>query len=161
MKLLLAALLFSPLAQAEVFTFKNAKGEAVGTATITKKDKGVTIALDLKNLPAGPHAFHVNQAGKCLAPSFESAGPHFNPGKSSHGFQSDKGPHAGDFENLTVKEDGTLQAELSNERLALGKGKNSLQKKGGTALVIHEKADDYRSQPAGDAGARIACAEIK
>lgn len=158
--LLLASFLQSPAQAAPLkATFHNPKGEEVGIAHIDGKEKGVTIKLELKKLPPGAHAFHVHEKGSCKAPDFASAGAHYNPSKAAHGFQSDNGPHAGDFENITVREDGTLEVELSNDRLDLGK--SSLRKKGGTALVIHEKGDDYKSQPAGDAGGRIACAEIR
>jgi superoxide dismutase, Cu-Zn family len=81
--------------------------------------------------------------------------------KSGHGFDATEGPHAGDMANFIVGADGTAKVEVINGSVTLGSGSNSLMKTGGTALVIHEKADDYKSQPAGNAGARVACGEIK
>lgn len=140
---------------------KNAKNETVGTATLTPMANGVKILIEAQGLTPGEHAFHVHENGVCQAPKFESAGGHFAPGKNPHGFDAAQGPHAGDMPNLIAAEDGKVKAEIINTHVTLGKGANSLFKKGGTALVIHEKADDYRSQPAGNAGGRVACGEIK
>lgn len=140
---------------------KNAKNEDVGTATLSPVATGVQIKLDLHGLPPGEHGFHVHENGSCVAPKFETAGGHFAPNKKEHGFKVQQGHHAGDMENLKVGGDGVLKAELINKDVTLGKGPNSLFKKGGTALMIHEKADDYQSQPAGNAGARVACGEIQ
>jgi superoxide dismutase, Cu-Zn family len=141
-------------------SFINAKGEEIGTAILTESE-GVKVRLDIRRLPPGRRAFHAHENGRCDPPGFESAGDHFSPDGNEHGFLAKGGPHAGDFENIEVREDGTLKAELINKRITLGKGKNSLRKKGGTSLVIHESTDDYKSQPSGDAGGRIACAVIK
>lgn len=151
----------SASAASQNLVFKNAKGEEVGTATLTELAKGVKIQLDLKGLSAGEHAFHVHENGKCEAPKFESAGGHYAPAKKSHGFDDAKGPHAGDMPNLIVGADGTLKQEVVNTTVTMKPGKTSLFKKGGTSLIVHEKADDYKSQPAGDAGGRAACAEIQ
>lgn len=139
---------------------KDAKGTAVGTATLTELKKGVKIDLDLHGLTPGEHALHFHDKGVCKGPKFESAGGHFSPTPSKHGFDMDGGPHAGDMPNLIAQADGSAKLELVNVNVTLDKGPNSLLKAGGTALVIHEKADDYKSQPAGDAGGRFACGEI-
>ncbi|MFD1037012.1 superoxide dismutase family protein [Virgibacillus byunsanensis] len=135
--------------------------EEIGMATLTQKPNGVNIRLEASNLPPGIHGFHIHEKGICEAPSFESAGEHFNPTNAKHGFDHPEGPHAGDLPNIDVAEDGTVMVEVLADMVTLEEGKdNSLLKEDGTALMIHAKADDYKSQPSGDAGDRIACGVI-
>ena len=153
----------SPVVHAAVTaTMKDARGETVGRATFTEiKSGGVRIALDLHGLPPGEHALHVHEKGACDAPKFETAGGHFAPHGNPHGFDDAKGPHAGDMPNLVVGKDGALKIEIVNANLSLGSKDDSVLRPGGTALMIHEKADDYKSQPAGNAGGRLACGVIQ
>lgn len=139
----------------------NVDGEKTGEATLTEEDKGVSIHIKAWDLPEGVHGFHIHNKGMCDPPTFESAGEHFNPSDAKHGFDNPEGPHAGDLPNLEVGSNGTVEATILNEMVTLKKGEsNSLDHPDGTSLVIHEKADDYVSQPAGDSGERIACGVI-
>lgn len=148
----------SPSAHAD---FINAQGEKIGTAVLTQTAGGVKIAVNAGQLPPGTHAFHVHAVGKCEVPDFKSAGGHFNPGGKQHGKDNANGPHAGDMLNFEVGANGTAQFSTVNAGVSLGAGPNSLFHEGGTALVIHEKADDYKTDPAGNAGNRIACGVIQ
>jgi Cu-Zn family superoxide dismutase len=138
---------------------KNAEGASVGRAKITGTGKSLQIQLDFKNLPPGTHAIHVHETAKCDGPDFKSAGAHLNPQKKQHGFENPKGPHKGDATNFEVKQDGTSKDTVRAKNLS-AKDRKLLFLGGGTSLVIHEKADDYRTDPSGNSGARIACGVI-
>lgn len=138
----------------------NAKGEQVGTATLEQMADGVKITLKVSGLAPGTHAFHIHAVGRCDPPDFKSAGGHFNPFGKKHGVKNPEGAHAGDLPNLEVGPDGTGKAEVIAKDVTLGVRPNSLFQPGGTALVIHADPDDNVTDPAGNAGARIACGAI-
>ena len=143
-------------------SLKDAKGQDVGTATLKPDGTAVAIVYNFKNLAPGEHALHVHQNAKCDgADGFKSAGPHFNPGGKKHGLQNPDGPHAGDMPNIKASDKGVSKGTLQNPRVTLAEGApNSVFANGGTALVIHAKADDEKTDPAGNAGDRIACGTI-
>ena len=147
-------------AQMKHVDLKDAKGNSVGVAMLSPaKGGGVTIDLDLKGLPPGEHALHFHAVPKCEAP-FTSAGGHFNPAGKKHGLQNPEGPHAGDMNNFTVDAKGTAKTTIVNSKVTMGSEPNSICANGGTALMILAAADDMKSDPAGNAGDRIACGEI-
>ena len=140
--------------------FVNMAGEKNGTATLTETAQGVLIELQVTGLPAGELvAFHVHETGKCdHQTGHDSAGGHFNPTNAEHGYLAGKGPHAGDMPNQRVGADGVLRAQVFNSMVKLDGGETAIR---GKALMIHGGQDDYKSQPAGDAGKRQACAVIE
>ena len=141
---------------------KDGKGQNAGQAKFTATKSGVQMSVTVTNLSPGVHAIHIHEAGKCDAPGFTTAGGHFNPANKQHGMQNPEGHHAGDLPNLTVGANGkgAFKSTIQNVTLA-GDGATSLFHAGGTSVVIHEKADDMKTDPAGNAGARIACGMIQ
>ncbi len=138
-------------------------GNEVAEATLTAVDDGVKITLtgdDLSEVE-GEHAFHIHEKGVCELDDFESAGGHYNPTDKNHGKEDAEGPHAGDFDNIKVDVDGKIDVEFVTDQISLDPdAENTVFTKDGTSLVIHADPDDYTSQPAGDAGDRIACGVI-
>jgi Cu-Zn family superoxide dismutase len=140
--------------------FTDAAGKKVGEAILEQRNGAVQIMATFTGLPAGTRAFHIHEVGKC-EPPFESAGEHFNPARKKHGKDNPGGPHAGDLPNITVPESGRASVEVTVKGVALDGGKDGLLDADGAALVVHEGKDDYKSDPAGKAGKRVACAVIR
>lgn len=138
----------------------NSKGQPVGTVKLTEKSNGVQLELQAAQLPPGLHGFHIHAVGQCQAPEFLSAGPHFNPEGKHHGLDNPQGHHLGDLPNLNVGPDGKASLKILAPGVNLGEGPNSLFHEGGTSLVIHARPDDGKTDPAGNAGPRIACGVI-
>jgi Cu-Zn family superoxide dismutase len=146
--------------QATTTRLADAAGKDVGTVTLTPAKDGLLLRAELKGLPPGVHGFHIHAVGKC-EPPFQSAGPHFSPETRKHGYHVESGPHAGDLPNLHVGEGGSVTAEMMVPEVTLASGgKHSLVDADGSSIVVHEKADDYKTDPAGDSGGRIACGVI-
>jgi superoxide dismutase, Cu-Zn family len=138
---------------------KDKDGKEVGKVELTDSPSGVLLRLTLEGIPPGDHAFHVHAVGKCEPPDFKSAGPHFNPDETKHGLLNPEGPHSGDMPNLHVPDSGKLTVEVFNEMVTLD-GEQALLDDDGSAIVVHASADDYTTDPAGNAGDRIACGVV-
>ena len=162
----LVALLFPTLAAAELplaarAILKDAKGDTVGTALLVAEGDGVSVLVQVHDLPPGRHAFHVHAVGKCDPPDFQGAGPHFNPTGKKHGAKNPEGHHMGDLPNVEASANGKGEARSFVAGGTLAAGPNSLVGPQGTALVVHEKPDDEMTDPAGNAGPRIACGVVQ
>lgn len=148
-----------PDAAAATVRLVNAQGQPVGSAVLTEAEDGVRVNVNVRGMPPGQHGLHFHQNGTCDAPDFTSAGPHYNPTSRQHGMQNPQGPHAGDLPNLTVGANGQGELETVKEGVSLRRA-NPLFKQGGTSLIVHATADDMRTDPSGNSGARIACGVI-
>ncbi|HEX6590021.1 MAG TPA: superoxide dismutase family protein [Longimicrobiales bacterium] len=142
-------------------TLQDSTGTQVGTVTLTASaDSGVAIAAQVRGVAPGEHGIHVHMVGQCdPATGFESAGAHLNPTNMQHGLENPNGPHLGDMPNLTVANDSTGTVSFTNAQLRLGQGGNLLDADG-AAIVVHASADDQRTDPSGNSGARVACGVV-
>ena len=136
----------------------SATGQELGTLALNETGGMISVTGTLRGLPPGEHGIHLHQGGQCTPP-FESAGPHWNPTSKSHGSQNPAGPHAGDLPNITVGADSSVNVNVTSPAGPL-RGANGLIDADGAAVVVHASADDYKTDPSGNSGARIACGAI-
>jgi Cu-Zn family superoxide dismutase len=151
----------SPVGTSAVAELRDANDRVVGQATLTEVIGGVRIVLEGRGLPPGERAVHLHAVGKCEPPSFMSAGDHFNPQNKQHGILNSAGPHAGDLPNMTIEPDGMGRLETFTDRVTLGAGPNTVFDDDGTALVVHAAPDDFKTDPTGNSGSRIACGRVE
>ena len=149
-------------AQAAHADLVNAQGATIGHADFSTVPDGVKVSVTVSQLSPGEHGIHIHNVGKCEGPAFTTAGGHFNPTGAHHGTHNaqDPHPHVGDLPNLVVSEKGTGELTFTAVGATISDGPNSLFHDGGTALVIHAKADDLTNDPSGNSGDRIACGVI-
>ncbi len=140
-------------------TVRDQSGNNLGTLTVSESSTGLVTTGTLRGLPAGVHGVHIHGMGRC-EPPFQTAGPHWNPFLRQHGFENPNGPHAGDMQNIIVGGDGTATVNLTTPAGTL-RGPNPLLDADGASIVVHAAADDYRTDPAGNSGARIACGVVR
>jgi Cu-Zn family superoxide dismutase len=139
---------------------RDAAGKEVGVVQLLETPNGLLIVVNVDGLTPGPHAIHIHETGKC-EPPFQTAGGHFNPSGKSHGFNSPAGWHAGDLPNIYADAQGSVRVEVFAPGVSLQSGEHRLLDEDGSAFVIHEHADDQKSDPAGDAGGRVACGVVE
>ena len=135
---------------------RTADGKDVGTVTASADQRGTTFTVDARMMPVGVKGIHVHSVGKCEGPAFTSAGPHWNPTAMQHGKDNPAGPHRGDLPNLDIGQGGTGTVTFTVPGATIG-GADGLLDSDGAAFVVHAKADDYKTDPSGNSGDRIAC----
>lgn len=146
-------------AKVELAPTAKSKSKVKGTITFKEVDGGVELTATLEGLAAGkPHAWHIHEKGDCSAPDAKSAGDHFNPGGHKHGAPDADDRHAGDFGNVDADKAGKASKTLVMKGVTIAEGATSIVGKG---FIVHAKPDDLKSQPAGNAGDRIACGVIE
>ena len=142
------------------FALTGGDGATRGSVTIAEDPAGLTLNVSASGLPAGAHGIHLHEKGLCEGPKFASAGAHWNPAAKKHGRDNPAGAHLGDLANLEVGADGSASVAIPIEGVMMASGANMLADADGTAIVIHAKADDYKTDPSGDSGDRVACAVV-
>jgi superoxide dismutase, Cu-Zn family len=144
-----------------VAVMRSASGVSHGTLRLERNGGAVRIAGALTGLSPGSHGIHFHEVGRCDGPNFASAGAHLNPAGALHGLENPLGPHTGDLPNLTASPNGQAAVDVVSARVTLDSGSAAdLFAGDGTALVIHARPDDQRSDPSGNSGDRIACGVV-
>lgn len=138
----------------------DATGAAKGRATIVQEGSALRVTVDASGMPAGPHGLHLHMVGRCDAPDFTTAGGHWNPTAMKHGKDAPQGPHSGDLPNLDIGSSGNGKLSFTIPNATLTGGETALLDADGAAIVVHAAADDYRTDPSGNSGGRIACGVV-
>lgn len=146
-----------PSAQTARAPLTGPDGRSHGTAYLTQSSGGLVVRVEATGFPPGPHGVHIHATGRCDAPDFSSAGGHWNPTGMAHGFEDPKGPHYGDLPNLIVGADGRGSIDYVVPGANLDGGASDPLDADGAAMIVHAGADDYRTDPSGASGGRIAC----
>lgn len=154
-----------PIEQAPAVPLVGPDGQVLGEVAAGDSAEGAVLRLTAQGLPAGTHGVHIHDVGLCEGPAFESAGSHWNPENKQHGFQNPQGPHRGDLPNITIGEDGRTGATMTVQGSNLSGSRaygfaNTILDDNGAALVVHAQPDDFRTDPSGNSGDRIACAVL-
>jgi Cu-Zn family superoxide dismutase len=154
-----------PIQEAPAVPLVAADGKVLGEVAAGDSAEGAVLRLTAQSLPPGVHGAHIHDVGLCEGPTFESAGPHWNPENKEHGLQNPQGPHRGDLPNLTVGGDGRAEVTMTVQGSNLSGSRaygfsNTILDENGAALVIHAGADDFKTDPSGNSGDRIACAVL-
>lgn len=149
-----------PNRAAETIALNGGDGRPVGSLTLSADANGVTMKIDASAIAVGTHGVHLHEKGVCEGPKFETAGAHWNPANKKHGRDNPQGAHLGDLANFDVPESGTASTTFLAGGVTMSGGANALADADGTSLVIHAKADDYKTDPSGNSGDRVACAVI-
>jgi superoxide dismutase, Cu-Zn family len=141
-------------------TITDIKGKTVGTATLKETVDGIVLTVNAKGLKKGERGLHIHRVGKCEAPKFDSAGPHWDIGSHQHGRDNPMGAHTGDLPNLVIskRKTGSAQAVIPGVPLI---GANGILDADGASIMIHAGPDDYKTDPSGNSGTRVACGVFK
>jgi Cu-Zn family superoxide dismutase len=150
----------APAATAQSAQLMDAGGKAIGTVEMSEDASGLTLKVTAAGLPAGTHGVHLHEKGMCEGPKFESAGAHWNPMTKQHGRDNPMGAHLGDLANMDATDGAEATSTYQVAGVTMGGTGNALADADGTSLVVHAKADDYKTDPSGNSGDRIACAVL-
>jgi Cu-Zn family superoxide dismutase len=150
----------APAATAQSAQLMDAGGKAIGTVEMSEDASGLTLKVTAAGLPAGTHGVHLHEKGMCEGPKFESAGAHWNPMTKQHGRDNPMGAHLGDLANMDATDGAEATSSYQVAGVTMVGTGNALADADGTSLVVHAKADDYKTDPSGNSGDRIACAVL-